>query len=490
MSRTQATSNLKQRFGQALKDDFLRQAVKFTADSLRGKKETSIEAVENWEAWRDRGRQVREHTIAHLDFYLDQFTRQAEAKGTRVHFAEDAGEAVRIFLKIVRDRNAKRVAKSKSMVSEEIRLNQHLEAAGVECVETDLGEWIIQLAGETPSHLIIPAIHKTRAQIQALFERRGRCSLTPDTAVLAGFARKTLREVFIHADIGMTGCNFAIAEAGAVVVFTNEGNGRMVATLPKTHVVMMGMERIIPTLADLEVMAHLLPRSATGQKITSYVQVLAGPRQSGEGDGPEEMHVIVLDNGRSRILGDPEFREVLHCIRCGACLNVCPVYRQVGGCAYDSVYSGPIGAVLTPLLQPETSYELSDASSLCGACAEACPVRIPLHDMLVRLRRRNTEAGRTPWSERLAFKLFASVFSRPAAYRLAGILGRTAQRLTVGEAARRTWADRFTGPMREWTRHRALPKPSREAFRDLWKQLARESDRSSQSTEPDTGGNR
>ncbi|HEQ60460.1 MAG TPA: lactate utilization protein, partial [Firmicutes bacterium] len=299
MSRTQAPTNLKQRFGQALEDDFLRSAVKFTADSLRGKKQTSIEAVENWEAWRDRGRQVREHTLAHLDFYLDQFARQAEAKGTQVHFAGDAAEAVRLFLQIVQNNNAKRVAKSKSMVSEEIRLNQHLEAAEVECVETDLGEWIIQLAGETPSHLIIPAIHKTRAQIQALFEQRGRCALTPDTAVLAGFARRTLREVFTHADIGMTGCNFAIAESGAVVVFTNEGNGRMVATLPKTHVVMMGMERIIPTLADLEVMAHLLPRSATGQKITSYVQVLAGPRQPGKGDGPEEMHVIVLDNGRS-----------------------------------------------------------------------------------------------------------------------------------------------------------------------------------------------
>ena len=379
------TNTLKERADKALHDDYLRSAVAFTTDRLRGRKAESTADLGDWEEWRERGREIRTHTIAHLDYYLDQFSRNMESNGAKVHFAADAKEAQQIVLKITADKHAKSIAKSKSMISEEVHINHTLEDVGVKCIETDLGEWIVQLAHETPSHIIIPAIHKNRHQIQKLFEDEGGVTLSPETSVLASFARRRLRERFQTADIGMTGCNFAIAESGSIVIFENEGNARMVTTLPKTHIVMMGMERILPSWRDLEVMANLLPRSATGQKLTVYMSALSGTRRTDELDGPEEVHVVILDNGRSDALGDPEFQEVLSCIRCGACLNVCPVYRQVGGHAYGSVYPGPIGAVLTPILQQgvKAAGELSYASSLCGACFEACPVKIPLHDMLV-----------------------------------------------------------------------------------------------------------
>ncbi len=468
MSGGESLKTLKARVEDSFRDDFLRKAVKYTADRLRGKKQESTALLGHWEEWREAAWRIREHTIAHLDAYLERFAANAERQGTRIHFAADASEAVSIFLDLVRRKNARLVAKSKSMVSEEIYLNRHLEQAGVECVETDLGEWIIQLAGEMPSHLIIPAIHKNRKQIRALFERKGDCALTEETSVLAGFARKTLREVFQKADIGMTGCNFAIAETGSVVLFTNEGNGRMVSTLPETHIVMMGMERILPSWKDFLVMARVLPRSATGQKITTYISGMTGPAREGETDGPRETHVIILDNGRSALLGDPEFREILHCIRCGACLNACPVYRQIDGHAYRSVYSGPIGAVLTPLLHPGERSELVYASSLCGACAEACPVKIPLHDMLVHLRRKNVEAGAVPWPERMGFRMYAALFESPGRYRAAGRMARSVQRL-IFPGEKQTLATVLPG-VKEWAKCRVLPPAGRKAFRDLWRE--------------------
>ena len=373
-------------------------------------------------------------------------------------------------MRVARACGAKRVVKSKSMVSEEIHVNGALEEAGIDVVETDLGEWIVQLAKETPSHIILPAIDKRRAGIQELFEKEGNEKLSPETKVLAGYARRRLRQKFQAAEVGITGCNFAVAETGSVVLFTNEGNGRMVTTLPGTQVVLMGMERIVPTLDDLEVMANLLPRSATGQKLTAYMNVLTGPRRAGEGDGPGELHVVIVDNGRSRQLGDSHFQEVLNCIRCGACLNVCPVYRHIGGHAYGSVYSGPIGAVLTPLLQPtRRAGELANASTLCGACFDACPVKIPLHDMLVELRRRNVERGDGAATEKAAFGIYARVFSSPRLYRWVGALLRFAQRVFIGDGTRKRWWSRWLGPLRGWTDHRALPAPSRESFRELWK---------------------
>lgn len=474
---TTATAvTLKERATQALSDDFLRQAVKFTTDRLRGKKQESTEAFGQWEAWRERGRQIRAHTIEYLDYYLDQFTHNVEALGGQVHFAKDAAEARDIALRIAQQKRAKLTVKSKSMVSEELRMNEHFEKHGIECLETDLGEWIVQLADEMPSHIIIPAIHKNRFQIKELFEQQGGEMLSEDTHVLAGFARRTLREKFQQADIGMTGCNFAIAESGSIVLFSNEGNARMVTTLPRTHIVTMGMERVLPAWDDLEVMANLLPRSATGQKLTVYMSAINGTRRAGEIDGPEELHVIILDNGRSAQLGDPEFQEVLHCIRCGACLNVCPVYRQVGGHTYNSPYSGPIGAVLTPLLQQDDreAEELAHASSLCGACYEACPVKIPLHDMLVHLRRRKVEKGHAPKAEQAAFRMYGKAFSRSSTYKTGGKVVRTLQRMTVKDGSRLARAQSFMGPLKGWIEHRYLPEPPARSFREQWAELDRE----------------
>lgn len=457
--------DLRARARAALGDEFLRGAVRFTVDRLRGAKAQSSELLGDWQAWRERGREIRAHTLSYLDFYLEQFTERASEAGAHVHFASTVEEAQAAVLRIIRQKSARRVVKSKSMLSEELGLNHALERAGVAVVETDLGEWIVQLARETPSHLILPAIHKPRARIQELFEAQAERPLSPDTATLAGFARGRLRQEFIEADLGITGCNFAVAETGSVVLFTNEGNGRMVSTLPKTHVVLMGLERIVPTLDELSVMANLLPRSATGQKLTTYMNVLTGPRRSGESDGPTELHVIVVDAGRSRVLGDAEFREVLSCIRCGACLNVCPVYRHVGGHAYGSVYSGPIGAVLSPLLDPSGAHtELPNASTLCGACFEACPVKIPLHDQLVKLRRRNVEAGRSGSGEQLAFRAYAGLFSSARWFALWGRLARFAQRL-LGVSRSERLAARLP-LLSEWVRFRGLPPPVARAFRD------------------------
>ena len=317
----------------------------------------------------------------------------------------------------MRAAGATRVAKSKSMATEEIDLNPALEAAGAEVVETDLGEWIIQLAGETPSHIIAPALHKDRHQIKDLFVDAVAAAATLDTepAELVAFARGRLREVFLAADIGITGANFAVAETGSIVLVTNEGNGRLVTALPRIHVAVMGMERVAADWDQADLLLALLARSATGQRLSSYTNVVTGPRGGGELDGPDELHVVILDNGRSELLGG-EFHEMLDCIRCGACLNVCPVYRQIGGHAYGWVYPGPMGAVLTPLLaadQPEAA-ELAGASTLCGACMDACPVQIPLQDLLLSLRRRKAEgAGR---GERAAWRAWAAAWSDPRRY--------------------------------------------------------------------------
>jgi L-lactate dehydrogenase complex protein LldF len=464
-------SGILNRSRQALQDKFLRSAVQFTADRLRTKKQSAAADFGRWEEWRERGRQIRAHTIAHLDYYLKQFADQVRAADGHVYFAADAAEAAGEVVRIATAKQARTVVKSKSMVTEEIHLNHHLQQAGVEVVETDLGEYIIQLAGEAPSHIIIPAIHKTREQIRTLFTQAGGHELTTDTAVLAGFARQTLRQKFLTADIGITGCNFGIAESGTIVLFTNEGNADMVVNLPKTHIVVMGIERVLPTFADLEVIANLLPRSATGQKLTAYMTMITGPRRRGETDGAEELHVILVDNGRSQQLGDPQFQSVLHCIRCGACLNVCPVYRQVGGHAYGSVYPGPIGAVLTPLLNQGPEYaDLPYASSLCGACSEACPVKIPLHDMLVFLRERNVHQKRTKLRERLAFLGYRMAFARAGRYKLAMKVGRMAQK----PLARDGYIDSTVGPLAGWTTSRSAPALAPQSFRERWKTLSKE----------------
>ncbi|HEY3328606.1 MAG TPA: LutB/LldF family L-lactate oxidation iron-sulfur protein [Capsulimonadaceae bacterium] len=454
----------------ALADVALGGAVKFTTDRLRGRKAEASEALGDWQEWREAGRSIRAHTVANLDYYVDQFTTNATAAGSTVHFASDGVEAVAAIRQIVREKAAKLVIKSKSMVTEEIHLNAAFEADGLECVETDLGEYILQLAKEPPSHIIVPCIHKRRSEIAALFSAEAGREIAQDTVSLTAFARQKLRETFIAADIGITGCNFALADTGSIVLFSNEGNGRMTTTLPKTHVVVMGMERLLPTFEDLDIFAKLLPRSATGQKITSYMTVLTGPRRDCEVDGPDDVHIVILDNGRSNQLGDPEFQEILNCIRCGACLNVCPVYRHVGGHAYGNVYPGPIGAVLAPLLRPDdpAAAELPYASSLCGACAEACPVKIPLHDMLVRLRARNVARGNGKPEEQIAFTGFAKLFGSASLYGPMMQLARLGQKLTVGNGRRPQWFMNLFGPAGAWAKGRDLPTSQGASFRERW----------------------
>jgi L-lactate dehydrogenase complex protein LldF len=472
MAGAKKEATVKARADLALNDEFLRKAVRFTTERLRNGKKKATDEHGNWEEWRERGKQIRLHTIAHLDYYLNLFVNNARANGVHVHFANNTEEAVKLTLDIAEHANAKSVVKSKSMVSEELHLNHALESIGVEAVETDLGEYIIQLAGEMPSHIVIPAIHKNRYQIADLLSKEAGYTLPPDTTALAGFVRKKLREKFLDAEIGMTGCNFAIAETGSMVLFENEGNARMVSTVPKTQITLMGMERIIPSWADLEVMATLLPRSATGQKLTMYMSGITGPRRSEDADGPEEMHIIIIDNGRSLQLGDPEFQELLNCIRCGACLNACPVYRHIGGHAYGSTYSGPIGAVLTPSLNKNIAEwdDVANASSLCGACYEACPVKIPLHDMLVYLRRRKVESGNGSKMESIGMQGFATVMGNSS--RLGGVLrlGKLGQKLVVRSGVIKT----KLGPLKGWNTYRVTPSLPKESFRDRWDTLDQE----------------
>lgn len=465
-------AGLKERTERALSDEFLRKAVAYTTDKLRNGRMSAKEELGQWEVWRERGKAIRKHTIEHLDYYLGQFAANVAKAGGHVHFCQTGNEAVRAVLDIAGRHEAKLIAKGKSMVSEEIHLNHRLEENGIEAVETDLGEYILQLAKETPSHLIIPAIHKNKQQIADLFSEHAGERLEPETKQLAAYAKRKLRDIFLKADIGMTGCNFGIAESGTVTLVENEGNGRMVTTLPKVHIVVMGMERLVPTFEDVEVMLNLLARSANGQKLTVYNSFITGPRREGDLDGPEELHVIVLDNGRSAQLGEPLYQEVLHCIRCAACLNVCPVYRHVGGHAYGSVYSGPIGAVLTPLIQQdmEEAGQLAYASSLCGACYEACPVKIPLHDMLVHLRHERVKRKLTPLGERLAFKGFRRMFGSSKAYRVATRSAYWLQQPFVHNGQIR----KGPGPLAGWTQSRYLPMKPKRSFRERWADLRRE----------------
>ncbi|HWO71272.1 MAG TPA: LutB/LldF family L-lactate oxidation iron-sulfur protein [Actinomycetota bacterium] len=416
-------------------------------------------------ALRAVGEAIRAHTVAELDRYLARWAERAEARGTRVFFAADAGEAVAYVRDVAARRGARLAVKGKSMVSEEVGLNRALEEAGVEVVETDLGEYIQQLAGEPPAHITVPAVHRSRAEVRELFARAHGADLPDDDpARLTRFAREVLRERFLAADLGITGVNFAVAETGSIVIVTNEGNGRMCSSLPPVHVALMGMERVVPSFRELAVLLPLLTGSATGQRVTTYVNVVNGPRGPEEPDGPEELHVVVVDGGRSGILAG-RYRSVLHCIRCGACLNVCPVFRQVGGLAYGSPYGGPIGAVLAPLLEGfEARGDLPWASSLCGACTEVCPVGIPLHQHLVALRA-DAALARAGGLERRTFRWWARAWASPGPYGLLARLARWAQRPFV-RAGRIPWAP---FPLSRWTRGRDLPPVARRTFRERWR---------------------
>jgi L-lactate dehydrogenase complex protein LldF len=413
---------------------------------------TALTSLPDADAVRDLGRRIRAHTIAHLDQYLLQFEAALTALGGKVHWAKDANEACENVLQIAWDASVKRIVKSKSMVSEEICLNPRLEAAGMEIVETDLGEYIAQISGDHPSHIIAPVVHLNRQDVGRIFAEKLNVPYTEDIPELNAIARRTLREKFLDADMGISGCNFAVAETGTICLVTNEGNGRMVTSLPKVHVALMGMERILPTIKDLGVMLQLLARSASGQKMSSYTSLITGPRRPGTANGPEELHVVILDNGRSKALGS-DMAEILYCIRCAACLNACPVYHSIGGHAYDSVYTGPIGSVISPILGGIPVYaDLPHASTLCGACRDACPVRIDLPALFLRLRSETIRQGISPAWMKAGMKGFKWVVIDPKRYSfltwMAGIFGRLNGK---------RWVSWLPGPLGGWTRHRSFP---------------------------------
>jgi L-lactate dehydrogenase complex protein LldF len=439
-------------------------AVAQGAESLRDKRLAAVDELPQLDDLRDRARAIRLHGLANLDRLLAQFADQLEASGGRVHWAQDASEAKKVVDRILADTGSTRVVKSKSMVSEEIELNRHLETNGVEVVETDLGEFIVQLAKDTPSHIVAPVMHMTRQDIGRLFAERLGAVYTEDPFELNRIARRHLRKVFLEADAGISGVNMGIADSGSVVLVTNEGNGRLTTTAPRVHIALMGMERIVPSWPDAAVVLETLARSATGQRLSAYTNVITGPRRELDADGPDELHVVIIDNGRSEVLSGST-AEILACIRCGACLNACPVFRTAGGHAYGTVYSGPVGAVVTPgLLGMEPWWELPYASTLCGACEEVCPVRIQIPRMLVELRRQAATEGRLPGWLSKGLSRYARTASQPRRWRRAK---KWAGRLS-GLLSSRGWITRMPGPGRGWTSSRDMPRPAKESFADWW----------------------
>ena len=410
------TQEFRQASARVLANAKLQSFMSRSMGTFDGARAEAIEEIspQRWEELREQGREIKRHTLDNLDYYLELLRERVIENGGHVHFAKDADEARAIVGRIAQTRGLKLAIKSKSMVSEEMGLNPFLEDMGVEPVETDLGEYIIQLANETPFHIIAPAMHKSKEEVSELFGKKiGRPNLK-DIESMAGAAREVLREKLVSADMGITGANFLVAETGTVTLITNEGNGRFCTSVPRVLVSITGMEKIVPSMEDLPVFIRLLPRAATGQRISSYVTHVYGPKRSDDEDGPEEFHLVIVDNGRSRLLADPDLREALYCIRCGACLNACPVYRKVGGHSYGWVYPGPIGAVVSPVLVGlERSKDLPNASSLCGACRDVCPIKINIPRMLLKLRSQISEGSETSTTKAsLPDRLLASGYRR------------------------------------------------------------------------------
>ncbi|MCM3408389.1 LutB/LldF family L-lactate oxidation iron-sulfur protein [Metabacillus litoralis] len=455
------------RVEKGVNNTFMRSAVASAQERMQGKRLTATEELGNWEEWRKLGEEIRTHTLENLDYYLEQLSENVVKRGGHVFFASTKEEANEYITKVAKEKQAKKVVKSKSMVTEEIHLNSALEKAGCEVVETDLGEYILQLDDhDPPSHIVVPALHKNKEQIRDTFKEKRGYDKSEIPEELALFAREQLRQEFLSADLGITGCNFAVAESGSISLVTNEGNAGLVTALPKTQITVMGMERIVPTWEELDIMVSLLCRSSVGQKLTSYITGLTGPKDEGDVDGPEEFHLVIVDNGRSNILGT-EFQSALHCIRCAACVNVCPVYRHVGGHSYGSIYAGPIGAVLSPLLGGYEDYkELPYASSLCAACTDACPVKIPLHELLIKHRRKIVEdEKKSPFGEKLAMKGFQLAASSPSLYKT----GTKSASSVMAPFTKQNNIQKGPGPMKPWTDVRDFPAPSKERFRDWYK---------------------
>lgn len=462
-----------ERARRSLRDSQLRRNLAKATSTIRAKTARVAAELPDWEALRDAGRAIKRETLAELDRHLVTLEESVTRAGGVVHWAADAAEARRIIVDLVKAHGAEQVIKIKSMTTDEVELNPALEAAGVRPFETDLADMIVQMAHEKPSHLLVPAIHKNRAEIGALFRREmDRPDLSDEAAELTRAARAYLRDKFIETPVAISGANFAVAETGSVVVVESEGNGRMCLTLPKVLISIMGIEKVLPKWEHLEVFLQLLPRAATGERMNPYTSIWTGVRagENRPGDGPQEFHLVLLDNGRTRILADEAARETLHCIRCSRCLNHCPVYQRAGGHAYDSMYQGPIGAILTPQLKGlEAAGSLPYASSLCGACQEVCPVRIPIPEILVHLRSRVVAEGHAGLGEQAAMAAAGALFDNPALMAVALAAGRLGQ----APLARDGRIERLPPPLDGWSLGRDFPALPAERFRDWWKRERR-----------------
>ena len=448
--------SLKKRIRGSLSDAFMRSSIADAQDLINRKREDCFVELGNFDEWRDLAADIRSHVLGSLDYYLEAFVDNAERAGASVHFARDDREAVDIARTLFLQKSAAKAVKSKSMVTEEIGLNEALAEIGVDILETDLGEYLLQLdEGDKPSHIVIPALHKNRTKIRELLAvKKGYTGdETPET--MTRFVRGILREAFLSADIGVSGCNFGVAETGTIALMTNEGNGRFVTGIPKTLVTFMGMERLVPTFEELDIMFSMLARSAVGARASIYMSLITGPRAASDLDGPEELHIVVIDNGRSKVLGSG-FRDVLRCIRCGACMLECPAYRHVGGHGYGVLYPGPLGAALVPILAGYAEHgDVTKICSLCGACNDVCPVKIPLYESILEHRRIIAEERKLSSAiENTLFSWYGRMIGNPACYR--SVTGM----VRLGKYFPRV------GPLKEWRKARELPEIPGERFRD------------------------
>lgn len=456
---------LEERIHRSLSDTFKHHAIETAQDVITGKRDALVEEVDNWEDFRDHAAAIRDHVLANLDYYVREFATNAEKNGAKVYFAPTDTDALDCILDIFEDLGAKSCVKSKSMMTEEIGLNKFLEKHGISAIETDCAEHIIQTAGNAPSHIVVPALHFDRTSIRDLYRERKGYTGSDDPEEITRFLRKILRPEFMNASVGVTGCNFGVAETGSCTLVSNEGNARMASSIPETQIVVMGTERIVPDLRSLDVMMKLLVRSAVGAKISGSFSINTGPRRKGEADGPKNVHIVIVNNGRTKIL-DSEFRPMLRCIRCGACMNSCPVYRHITGHGYGSIYPGPMGIVLTPLLVGyKEAGKLPYACSLCGSCADVCPVKIPLPALISQHRRNIVALGYVSPAEKAVFGAAAATFSSRALYGMATAVAPSIMKALTGNTNQIDRSSTFIPVLNGWTASRNLDPMHQQKFR-------------------------